>query len=121
MMSGSSLRLSALLIGAMTKVEGFVKRSGKPAPGVMVVLVPDDPESNIELFRRDQSDLDGSFVFPSVAPGSYSVIAIEGGWTLDWSTPAVLARYAPHGQKITVGSQTKDSIHLPDPVEVQPR
>lgn len=121
MISGSSLRLSALLMGAMTKVEGFVKRSGKPVPGVMVVLVPDDPESNIELFRRDQSDLDGSFVLPSVAPGSYSVMAIEDGWTLDWSTPAVLARYAPHGQNITVGSQTKDSIHLPDPVEAQPR
>jgi hypothetical protein len=118
---GSSLTMSALLIGGTTRVEGFVKRSGKAAAGVMVVLVPSNPESNIELFRRDQSDFDGSFVLPGVVPSSYTVIAIEDGWSVDWSRPAVLARYTPRGQKVTVGPQTQGSVNLQEPVEVQPK
>jgi Carboxypeptidase regulatory-like domain len=122
---GTALSISAVLLGGATRVEGFVKREGKPAPGVMVVLVPADPESNIEFFRRDQSDLDGSFVLPGVVPGSYTVIAIENGWTMDWSRPAVVARYAPHGQKVSITSriqgQKPSPVRLTDPVEVQPR
>jgi hypothetical protein len=102
-------------------VEGFVKRSGKAAAGVMVVLVPIGAESIIELFRRDQSDSDGSFLLPDVLPGSYAVIAIEDGWNVDWSVPAVLARYTPHGQKFTIGLEMQGSLSLPEPVEVQSR
>ena len=98
-----------------------MKRSGKAAAGVMVVLVPDDTESNIELFRRDQSDFDGSFVLGDVVPGSYKVIAIEDGWNVDWLVPAVLARYTPRGQKVTIGPQMQGSVSLPEPIEVQPR
>jgi hypothetical protein len=116
--AGSSLSMSALLLGSTTRVEGFAKRSGKPAAGVMVVLVPANPESQIELFRRDQSDLDGSFVLPNALPGFYTVIAMEDGWNVDWSRPEVLARYTPHGQKLTIGPQTQDSVRLAEPVEV---
>jgi hypothetical protein len=118
---GSSLSMSALLLGGSTRVEGSVKRSGKATAGVMVVLVPDDAESSIELFRRDQSDFDGSFTLRDVVPGSYTVIAIEDGWNLDWSAPAVLARYTKRGQKLTIGPQTQGSVSVPEPVEVQPR
>lgn len=121
MTPGSSLSISALLVGGTVKVEGFVKRAGKAAAGVMVVLVPTDPESNVELFRRDQSDSDGSFALPDVVPGSYTVIAIEDGWSLDWSRPTVLARYTPRGQKLTTGPQAQGMVGLPEPVEVQPR
>jgi len=118
---GSSLAVSLTLVGGAVTVEGFAKRSGKAVPGAMVVLVPKDPESNQELFRRDQSDLDGSFSLQSVIPGSYTIIALENAWDLDWAKPAVLARYCQHGQSLIVGDQTKGSMDLPDPVEVQPR
>jgi hypothetical protein len=118
---GSALSMSALLVGGKTKVEGFVKRSGKAAAGVMVVLVPAGAESAIELFRRDQSDFDGSFVLRDVVPGSYTVIAIEDGWNVDWSVPAVFARYTSRGEKLTVGPQMQGSVSLQEPVEVQPR
>jgi hypothetical protein len=119
--AGSSLSLSALLIGGTTRVEGFVKRSGKPAAGVMVVLIPGAAGAGLELFRRDQSDLDGSFVMRGVVPGSYTVIAVEDGWDLDWSVPAVLARFTPRGQRLTIGPQGQASVSLPEPVEAQPR
>jgi Carboxypeptidase regulatory-like domain len=118
---GSSVTVALSLAAGATNVEGFAKRAGKAAPGAMVVLVPKDPESNRELFRRDQSDQDGSFVLHSVIPGSYTIVAIENGWDLDWSRAGVIAHYAKHGQAVTVTDHTRSAMHLSDPVEVQPR
>ena len=78
-------------------------------------------EANRELFRRDQSDQDGTFSLQQVIPGSYTVIAIENGWDLDWGKPAVLAQYIKHGQPITVFSHATGSMQVPGPVEVQPK
>jgi protocatechuate 3,4-dioxygenase beta subunit len=117
--AGVSLNLSILLVGGAVTVEGFAQRSGKPGPGAMVVLVPSDPEASLDLFRRDQSDQDGSFAFREVVPGRYTVVAIENGWDLDWAKPEVLEPYLRRGQKIVVGETAKGSLDLPSPVEVQ--
>ena len=103
-----SHNLAIFRLGVRWTVEGFAKRSGKGVQGAMVVLVPKDPESNHELFRRDQSDLDGSFSLQSAIPGSYTIIALENAWDLDWAKPAVLARYCQHGRIIIVGDQTSE-------------
>jgi hypothetical protein len=87
----------------------------------MIALVPKDPADNRELFRRDQSDLDGSFSLRSVVPGTYTVVAIENGWELDWAQPEVIARYAEHGQLMTIDERNQGTVHLPSVVEVQPR
>jgi hypothetical protein len=101
-------------------VNGYAKRNGEAASGVMVVPVPKDPGANREMFRRDQSDSDGSFSLKAVEPGAYTLIAIEDGWSLGWARPEVISRYIAHGTKIDVGiSQTKLSVL--EPVEVQPR
>jgi hypothetical protein len=119
--AGASLQVTAVLVGGVTTVEGVAQRSGKPASAAMVVLVPDDPDANLELFRRDQSDLDGSFALAQVVPGSYTILAIENGWDLDWAKPAVIESYRQHGQKILVPEGHKGSLHLSAPVEVQPK
>ena len=119
--SGSTLTVSLSLVGGAVNVEGFAKRGGKAKPGAMVVLVPKDPDSHRDLFRRDQSDQDGSFSLGSVIPGSYTIVAIENGWDLDWSRPGVIAQYAKHGQSVTVTGRAQSSMHLSDAVQVQPR
>jgi hypothetical protein len=119
--AGASLQVTAVLVGGVTTVEGVAQRSGKPASAAMVVLVPDDPEANLELFRRDQSDLDGSFALAQVVPGPYTILAIENGWDLDWAKPAVIESYRQHGQRIVVPEAHKGSLHLSAPVEVQPK
>jgi len=118
---GASMTVSVSLLGGSVRVDGFAKHMGKGAPGAMIVLVPKNPEANHDLFRRDQSDLDGSFTLYNVPPGSYSVIAIEDGWDLDWAKPAVLARYSKHAQPLVVGAQAGGILHLPNPVEVEAR
>ena len=99
-------------------MDGFAKRGGKGIAGAMVVLIPKNPEENLDRFRRDQTDLDGSFTLFNVSPGSYSVIAIEDGWDLDWAKPAVLAHYGRDGQPLIVGAQAKQTVHLGDAVNV---
>lgn len=118
--AGTALALSLRVVGGAAAVNGLAQRAGKGAAGAMIVLVPKNPEANRELFRRDQSDLDGTFTFRSVIPGAYTAIAIENGWDLDWSKPAVIAQYAAHGEKIVVGG-SQSAIQLPSPLEIQPK
>jgi len=119
--AGASMAITFSLVGGTVNVEGFARRAGKATSGAMVVLVPKNPESNRELFRRDQSDQDGSFLLRSVIPGLYTIVAIENGWDLDWSRPGVIEHYAKQGQTITVSGQTQTTMHLTDQIEVQSR
>jgi len=119
--SGSSVEVTLSLIAGEATIEGVAQKSGKPFSGAMVVLVPEDPELKREFFRRDQSDMDGTFSLLQAFPGTYTVIAIEDGWDLDWGKPEVLAQYTKHGQSITVAAQSRGPAKLEGPVEVQPK
>ncbi|MGA9586721.1 MAG: carboxypeptidase-like regulatory domain-containing protein [Terracidiphilus sp.] len=109
------------LSGAETHVEGFAQKDGKGLAGAMVVLLPKNPALWKALTRRDQSDSDGSFALPDVAPGTYTAIAIEEGWPLDWTNPEAMARYLPGGISVTVTEQSGAIVHLSSPVPVQMR
>jgi hypothetical protein len=116
---GANLSVDVWVASGSGRIEGVVKQGDKPVAGAMVVLVPKHPDANRDLFRRDQSDLDGTFSLQSVIPGTYTVIAIADGWDLDWSQPAVIAHYAQHGQTIEVPAKASRPLTLPAPVEVQ--
>jgi hypothetical protein len=119
--AGAELQFNVTLVSGVASVEGFAKRGGKAASGVMVVLIPAEPETQQDLFRRDQSDSDGSFSLPDIIPGTYTVVAIEDAWDFDWSQPSALARYAKNGQSLTIGENEQGTIHLPGPIQMQPR
>lgn len=114
--ASASVKLT-LAIGV--DIQGVAKKSGKAFAEAMVVLVPKNSEDNRDLFRRDQSDLDGTFSMRGVAPGSYTLLAIEDGWDLDWSRPEVIAPYLKRGIPIEVRSATSNSVQVKDAVEVQ--
>ncbi len=117
----TSVSLDISVATGSARVEGLAQQAGKPVAGAMIVLVPKHPESNRNLFRRDQSDLDGTFTLQAVIPGAYTVIAIADGWDLDWSQPAVIAHYATHGQPLTIPVHPDHPLKLPTPIEVQPK
>jgi hypothetical protein len=119
--AGSTQELTVFLASGVIAIEGVVKHGDKPAAGIMVALIPKDPESHLEMFRRDQSDLDGTFVVRDVIPGSYTIVAIEDAWGFAWLQPGVLARYLLNGQNLNITEAMKGTIYLPDPVQVQPR
>ncbi len=115
-----SVLLAATLASGSTNVNGFAMRGGKGLGGLLVLLVPNDPNASQDLVRLDQSDSDGSFLLQQVVPGSYTVIAIENGWGLEWSRASVIARYRAHGLKVQV-AENQRTLDLPTPVEVEPR
>ena len=117
---GEAQEMTAFLAAGIVSIEGVVQKKDKAVAGIMVALVPDDPEKHIEMFRRDQSDFDGTFIVRGVIPGSYTIVAVEDAWGFEWLQPGVLARYVQHGQNLTVGPLMRGTVHLPEPVEVQP-
>jgi hypothetical protein len=102
-----------------TRIEGFAQKAEKGLPGILVLLVPKDLAAFPALARRDQSDSDGSFALRDVAPGQYSVVAIENGWDLDWERPEVFNRYLPGGVPVTVTESSGKLVRLSQAVQVQ--
>jgi hypothetical protein len=119
--SGSSPSVLLTLMAGNAQVQGVVERAGRGIAGAMVVLVPKDPDLHRELFRRDQSDLDGTFSLQGIVPGAYTVLAIENGWELDWSEPGVIAPYIKRGRPVLITTQSGQPIDLGGPIEVQSR
>ncbi len=111
---------TVMLSGPPVRVEGIASHDGKPAAGMLVVLVPAGAGTDPEMFRRDQSDLDGSFVLSGVAPGKYLLVALENAWDLPWSDLHALEPYLLHAQPVLVQSNASGVMHLPTPVRAQP-
>ena len=116
--AGSTASISVTATAGSIVVQGITKRAGKPFAGAMVVLVPKDVEGNRDLFRRDQSDLDGTFSLRDVTPGKYTLVAIENGWDLDWSQAEVIAVYARHGRAMEVTDTPGKPLRLDEPIQV---
>jgi len=119
------LSLVATVSESAVRVEGFARKAVAGVEtglaGAMVVLVPQNMADFRGLVRRDQSDSDGSFSLRDVASGSYTVVAIEDGWALDWSRSEVIGRYLPKGIAVTVTDRSGKVVRLSQPVPVQPR
>jgi hypothetical protein len=114
-----SVIMSTIVSKANATVNGFATKRAVPAAGIFMLLVPGNAQAARQRLQRNQSDSDGSFNFPHVPPGTYTVVAIEEGWKLNWALPEVLAPYISRGQKVTVNPQTQE-INLSNPVEAQP-
>jgi hypothetical protein len=94
------------------RITGIALRDGQALAGVMIVAVPNDPVHNQVLFRRDQSDSDGTFSLPNVVPGDYTLLAIENGWDLQWTKPEVLKPYLAQGEALKVEQNGKYDFKL---------
>jgi 5-hydroxyisourate hydrolase-like protein (transthyretin family) len=112
--AGSTPKLELLASKGFGQIDGVAKRGGQPASGIMVLLAPDD---NPVLFRRDQSDSDGSFTMGNVVPGHYRLLAVERGWELEWANRDVLNAFL----KKSVPVEVRASDKLTRTVEVQSR
>ncbi|HEX5283288.1 MAG TPA: carboxypeptidase-like regulatory domain-containing protein [Bryocella sp.] len=117
------VKVDLTLGGEPISIEGYVHRpNGKPSVPSMVILVPAGEDASPDLFRRDQTDLDGSFMLPNVLPGNYLLIAVENAWSIRWNDPSTVMPYLLHAVPIAVRSdQGAQPIHLNQPVISQTR
>lgn len=111
--AGQAVRMTVVATKGTGRVTGLALKENRPTDGIMVVLVPEDPDHNVDLFRRDQSDSDGSFNLAGILSGKYTLIALENGWELDWSTPTVLEKYLAGGQPVEVTPNARLEIKVP--------
>jgi hypothetical protein len=106
----SSVHIAATVGRGVAQVDGVALLGGQPFSGAMIVLVPRDAANNSPLFRRDQSDSDGTFTLPNVVPGQYTVLALANGWDLEWGNPAVLQPYLKGGEAVQITGDGKLQI-----------
>ncbi len=107
-----TIKLAVSLSKGLGEVDGVAERDGNPLSGTMVVLVPDKIDGNESLFRRDQSDSDGTFSLRNVVPGNYTVVAIEQGWDLEWGSAKVLKPYLTNGDRIEVHAKGRYQVKV---------
>jgi 5-hydroxyisourate hydrolase-like protein (transthyretin family) len=110
--NNASVRISGIATHGAGQVTGTAMREGERFSGAMIVLVPQDPGNNMPLFRRDQSDSDGTFTLANVVPGQYSILAIANGWDLEWANPAVLQPYLKNAETVQVPSGGKLDVKV---------
>jgi hypothetical protein len=115
--AGDAPQLEIVAGSGYGQIEGLAQHAGHAASGVMVLLAPLDAKDNQILFRRDQSDSDGTFLLFNIIPGSYRLLAIDNGWELDWADPSVLSAYLKKSIPVLIHAHDK----LKQTVEVQPR
>ena len=46
-------------------------------------------------------------------PDTYTVIALENGWDLDWANPAALQPYLKNGIPVDLTGESKLSVKVP--------
>ena len=95
------------------RITGTVMDGDVPQPGAMVLLVPDDPEKNMLLFRRDQSDSDGTFTLTDVVPGRYSLVALMDAWDLPYMEPGAIKPYLGKSESVVVAANGKYDVKVP--------
>jgi hypothetical protein len=115
--SGEAPKLEIIAGSGWGQIDGVAELAGHAAGGVMVVLAPEDAKDNQILFRRDQSDSDGTFSLFNIIPGRYRLLAIDGGWELAWADPNVLAAFLKKSAPIQIRANEK----LKQTIEVQSR
>jgi hypothetical protein len=115
--AGSAVKLEIEAGTGFSHVDGVVASRGYGVGGVMVVLVPEDARDNQILFRRDQSDSDGTFSLDNVIPGRYRLLAIQDGWDLEWADPNVLSAFLKKSIPLQIHADEK----LQQEVEMQSR
>lgn len=110
--AGQHVELSVVISRETSRISGVALKDGKPIEGVLVILVPEVPEHNLVLFRRDQSDSDGSFNLNGILPGKYTLVAIENGWELEWFRPGGIQKYLAGGQEVRVAPDSKQTVNV---------
>jgi hypothetical protein len=112
-----AVELSIVAETEAAEVNGLAVRDNQPAPGVLVVLVPQKGWENTSEYRFDQSDSDGTFTWHSVAKGTYLMFAYEPGDPDDFLDAETVKAMLPSGVPLEVAESSVQSVRfeLPKP------
>lgn len=115
-------QLVITLASGVGQLAGLAQLDGKPKSGVMILLQPESPQNFDDESRMDQSDSDGTFNLRDILPGKYFLMAIDGGWDLDRTDPAVLKPFHDQAQAIQIApdDSLKVTVNVQRPSKSNP-
>jgi Carboxypeptidase regulatory-like domain len=105
-------QLILTLASGVGRLAGLARLDGKPKSGVMILLEPESAQNFDDDRRMDQSDSDGTFNLRDILPGKYFLMAIDGGWDLDWNDPAVRKPFHHQAQVIQIAPADSMKVTL---------
>ena len=83
------------------QIRGTIRRSNDTSDDITVVLVPAPAlRRNPFLYRTARPDPSGAFELKNLAPGEYSLLALEGVLVGAWLDPEFLAAYEERGLRV---------------------
>ena len=112
---GAAGELEIVVGGPGGVIEGRVTdSSNEVVSGARVVLTPVSNRlwSNSTLFRNVRTDQGGAFSIAGIGPGEYVVLAFEYLEDGSWRDPGFLDRYGAAGERITIGSMSRETVRL---------
>jgi hypothetical protein len=105
--------LEVVISAGAIQIEGSTTDAkSMPAPGVSVVLIPDEHRERVELYKNVTSDANGKFVLRGIAPGDYKLFAWDSLDPFSWFDPEILSRYISKGKPIHVQESSNQTVDL---------
>jgi hypothetical protein len=111
---GSESRtLDIVVSSALTSLDGKVSGDKlEPVPGALVVLVPDQSNRRIELFKTASTDENGHFTLSNISPGDYTLFAWEALEPYAYFDPELLRQGDGKGMAVHLTESSYRSIDL---------
>lgn len=96
------VHVTAVLDPSSVEIQGLLRRSGAAQSGWLVTLVPKAHLDDVERYRQDQTDSDGTFRWMNVEPGEYWAFAFEEGEESDYLVPARIQEELTKGKAVAL-------------------
>ncbi len=95
------------------RIDGTVVHELRPAPGALVVLVPDPPHrGRDDLYMQKTADLLARFSFLGVPPGDFRVFAWEDAEDSRINDPEFLKTYESLGKQVHIEEKQSQTVQL---------
>ncbi len=107
-----SMELRLVVDTTIADVTGKVYRAASPVSGVAVLLIPRDHPEDLNGYRRDQSDSDGSFLWKGVPAGEYLTLALDEDLDLDLLDPADVRPFLNRAKPVTISGRPGQVVRL---------
>jgi hypothetical protein len=108
--AGSSVQpFEIVLRDDVATLDGKVSKDGQPSPGVIVAIPHQGDGGNV---RIQPTTPDGTFELGQLAPGVYTVMAVDSADQLEYANAEVMRKYSSKMQEITLASDQKSKTEL---------
>lgn len=101
-------QIEIVLRDDVAALSGRVSSDGQPARAVVIVI----PRQATNEIRIQPANDDGTFQLELLAPGEYTVLAVDNADNLEYANPEVSRKYLANAREITLTGEQRGKIDL---------